>query len=164
MTRFPRIAWRIYLTGAAVAALTFTFTDTFFKNETQWDDAFAGAFVALLVVGFMYQRELNKKEIEKQRFQAFRATMTTVQDIVGNFLNSIQLVRMECDGVLPEQSIELFDHLIAEASAHLKALAELDHVHEKPMAIGAGIAYPLPQLPDHDHRSNSSKQAPHAHV
>ena len=65
MTRIPRIAWRIYFTGAAVAALTFTFTNTFFKNETMWDDAFAGAFVAILVVGFMYQRELNKKEIEK---------------------------------------------------------------------------------------------------
>jgi hypothetical protein len=164
MIRIPRIAWRIYLIGAAAGTITFFLSDTFFKNETIWDDAFAGAFVALLVVGFMYQRELNKKEVEKQRFQAFRATMTTVQDIVGNFLNSMQLVRMECDGVLPEQSIELFDHLIAEASAHLKALAELDHVHEKPMAIGAGIAYTLPQRPDHDHRSNPSKQAPHTHA
>jgi hypothetical protein len=164
MTRIPRIAWRIYFTGAAVAALTFTFTNTFFKNETMWDDAFAGAFVAILVVGFMYQRELNKREIEKQRFQAFRATMTTVQDIVGNFLNSIQLVRMDCDGVLPPQSVELFDHLIAQASAHLKALGELDHVQEKPMAIGAGIEYPEPQLPDHGHCGNCSDAVAHTHV
>jgi len=147
MFRNSKIAWRVYLIGAAVAAATFICTDTFFKNETQWDDAFAGAFAAILVVGFMYQRELNKKEIEKQRYQAFRATMTTVQDIMGNFLNSIQLIRLECDERLPRASLELFDNLIAQTSAHLKALGQLDHLQETPMAIGAGIEYPKPQLP-----------------
>jgi len=163
MARIPRIAWRIYLIAAVAGTITFTLSDTFFKNETIWDDAFVGAFVAILVMGFMYQRELNNKEIEKQRFQAFRATMVTVQDIVGNFLNSIQLVRMDCDGVLPRESVALFDHLIAEASAHLKALGELDHVHEKPMAIGTGIEYPEPQLLAHGDCNNCSDPVPHTH-
>jgi len=105
---------RIYAVGTVAAVSTFLFTDTFFTNETKWDDAFAGAFVAILVIGFMYNRELNRREIEKQRFDAFRATMVTVQDILGNFLSSIQLVHMECEDILPPESLQLFDELVSQ--------------------------------------------------
>jgi hypothetical protein len=147
MTRTRRTAARIYAAGAAAAVLTFLFTDTLFKNETLWDDAFAGAFVAILVIGFMYQKELARREVEKQRFDAFRATMVTVQDILGNFLTSVQLVHMEYEGVLPPESLQLFEQLVNQASAHLKALGDLDRLETKPMAIGSGIKYPEPVLP-----------------
>ena len=58
MTRTLRTAAKTYAAGASAAVLTFLFTNTFFKNETLWDDAFAGAFMAILVIGFMYQSEL----------------------------------------------------------------------------------------------------------
>jgi hypothetical protein len=110
MTRTRRTAARIYAAGAAAAVLTFLFTDTLFKNETMWDDAFAGVFVAILVIGFMYQKELARREVEKQRFDAFRATMVTVQDILGNFLTNVQLVHMEYEGVLPPESLQLLSN------------------------------------------------------
>jgi hypothetical protein len=147
MTRTLRTAVRIYAVGTVAAVSTFLFTDTFFTNETKWDDAFAGAFVAILVIGFMYNRELNRREIEKQRFDAFRATMVTVQDILGNFLSSIQLVHMECEDILPPESLQLFDELVSQTSAHLTALGNLDRLEVKPMAIGTGIKYPEPLLP-----------------
>ena len=147
MTRTLRTAAKTYAAGAAAAVLTFLFTNTFFKNETLWDDAFAGAFVAILVIGFMYQREIARREVEKQRFDAFRATMVTVQDILGNFLSSVQLVHMEYEGVLPPESLQLFEQLVNQAAAHLKALADLDRLETKPMAIGAGIKYPEPEVP-----------------
>jgi len=47
-------------------------------------------------------RRLND-EIQRQRLRVFKATMTTVHDIVNNFLNSLQLIRLEAEGRLPAE-------------------------------------------------------------
>lgn len=151
MAKGGRIVWRIYLAGAIVGIASFLLTNTFFRNEQIWGDAFGGAVCAVLVISVMYQRELNTREIERQKFLAFRATMVTVQDIMGNFLNSIQLVRLESEARMSPESIELFDRLIAETDAQLKALGQLEHLELKPMAVGSGIRYDEPhQTPSHN--------------
>lgn len=144
MAKSGRIAWRIYIAGGVVGIASFLLTNTFFRNEQMWDDAFGGAVCAVLVISIMYQRELNSREIERQKFLAFRATMVTVQDIMGSFLNSIQLVRLESEARMSPESIELFDRLIAETGAQLKALGQLEHLETKPMAVGSGIKYDEP--------------------
>ena len=45
--------------------------------------------------------------------------MTSVQDLVNNFLNNLQLVRMDAEGRLPPESLELFDDLIQDTSAKI---------------------------------------------
>lgn len=82
-------------------------------------------------------------EVQKKRLEVFKATMRTVQDIVGNFLNSLQLIRvMDNDpNVLESDSLELMDSMINETSAQLTKLSNLDTIHEKQMAIGVGIDY-----------------------
>jgi DNA-binding NtrC family response regulator len=82
------------------------------------------------------------EDIERQRLQVFRATMTTVQDIMNNFLNSVQFVRLESEDRLPPEILTLFDRMIEEATVKLAALADLQTVNEKEMAIGVGIDYP----------------------
>jgi len=149
MPKGRRIAWRIYFAGAIVGMASFLFTSTFFRNEQIWDDAFGGAVCAVLVISLMYQRELNRREIERQKFIAFRATMVTVQDIMGNFFNSMQLVRLESEAYMSPESIELFDRLIAETDAQLKALGQIERLEIKPMAVGSGIKY------DEPHQSSS---------
>lgn len=86
-------------------------------------------------------RRLND-EIHLQRLRVFRATMTTVQDIMNNFLNSLQLVRLESEGRLPSELLTLFDGMIDEAASKLQMLANLQTVNEKEMEIGVGIEYP----------------------
>jgi two-component system, sensor histidine kinase and response regulator len=86
-------------------------------------------------------RRLND-EIERQRLRVFRATMTTVHDIVNNLLNSLQLIRMEAEGRLPAEMLAQFDRLIAEAVSKLRTLSDLKTVNEKGMEIGFGIDYP----------------------
>ena len=54
---------------------------------------------------------------------------------------------MEYEGVLPPESLQLFEQLVNQATAHLKALGDLDRLETKPMAVGAGIKYPEPELP-----------------
>ena len=81
-------------------------------------------------------------EIDAQKLLVLKETMRTVQDIVNNSLNGMELFRMEAQGAVSEQSLESLDKLIEETSGKLKALADLDSVHEKQMAVGVGIDYP----------------------
>jgi PAS domain S-box-containing protein len=81
-------------------------------------------------------------EIQLQRLRVFRATMRTVQDIVNNLLNGLQLVHIEAEGQLPPDMQALIDDVIQEAAVKLKSLGDLETVEEKEMAIGQGIEYP----------------------
>jgi PAS domain S-box-containing protein len=81
-------------------------------------------------------------EIQLQRLRVFKATMRTVQQIVNNMLNTLQLAHVEAAGELPPQTITLIEGLIKEAADKLKALGDLETVTEKEMAIGQGSDYP----------------------
>jgi PAS domain S-box-containing protein len=81
-------------------------------------------------------------EIHLQRLRVFRATMRTVQDIVNNLLNGLQLVHLEAEGHVPAEMLELVDRTIHEAAVKLKALGDLETVTEKEMSLGLGIDYP----------------------
>jgi PAS domain S-box-containing protein len=81
-------------------------------------------------------------EIQLQRMRVFKATIRTVQDIVNNFLNGFQLVRLEGEGHLPAELLTLVDRLVQEAGVKLKTLGDLESVTEKEMAVGTGIDYP----------------------
>jgi PAS domain S-box-containing protein len=81
-------------------------------------------------------------EIQRQRLRVFKATMRTVQDIVNNLLNGLQLVHAEAEDEMPVALQTLVDELIQEAAMKLKLLGNLDAVKEKEMSIGLGIEYP----------------------
>jgi two-component system cell cycle sensor histidine kinase/response regulator CckA len=86
-------------------------------------------------------RRLND-EIQRQRLRVFKATMTTVHDIVNNLLTSLQLVRLEAEGRLSAEQLTQFDRMIADAAGKLRTLGDLETVTEKEMEIGTGIDYP----------------------
>jgi PAS domain S-box-containing protein len=81
-------------------------------------------------------------EIQLQRLRVFKATMRTVQDIVNNLLNGLQLVHLEAEGHVPAEVLDLVDRTIQEAAVKLKALGDLETVTEKEMRLGPGIDYP----------------------
>jgi PAS domain S-box-containing protein len=86
-------------------------------------------------------RRLND-EIQRQRLRVFKATMRTVQDIVNNLLNALQLVHLEGEGQAAGEMQALVDQVIREAAVKLKTLGNLETVQEKEMAAGLGIDYP----------------------
>jgi PAS domain-containing protein len=81
-------------------------------------------------------------EIQLQRLRVFKATMRTVQDIVNNLLNGLQVVHLGLEGQLPAEMQTLADQVIQEAAVKLRALGNLETVEEREMAIGPGIDYP----------------------
>ena len=81
-------------------------------------------------------------DTQRQRLRVLKATMRTVQDIVNNMLNGLQLVHLQAVGHVPAETLELMDEAIRECAAKLKALGDLETVTEKEMVLGPGIDYP----------------------
>ena len=97
--------------------------------------------IVALVVDTIRAAGQRKRDAQRQaeRLRAVRMTMRMVQDIVNNCLNQLQLLRVEADGLVPEESLGLFDKAIQETSAKLKKLGDLKVFAEKQMVIGSGL-------------------------
>lgn len=71
------------------------------------------------------QHKLNQKEQEKQL--VFQTTVLAAHRILNNFLNSMQLFKMEAEESkdFQKEILELYDNVIHEATAELQALSEV---------------------------------------
>jgi hypothetical protein len=86
------------------------------------------------------KREAKRQaEIQAEQVRVVHVTMRTVQDIVNNCLNQLQLFRMDAEGIVPDESLRLFDKAIQETSAKLKTLGDMDVFVEKQMAVGSAL-------------------------
>jgi hypothetical protein len=86
------------------------------------------------------RRQTEQREAERaEQLRVVHVTMRTVQDIVNNCLNQIQLLRLDAEGLVPEESLRLFDESIQDTATKLKELGNLEVFAEKQMAIGSGL-------------------------
>ncbi|HZS46987.1 MAG TPA: hypothetical protein VFC63_18070 [Blastocatellia bacterium] len=112
-----------------------------------------GVFIlATLIIDFSAQsreRKIAKRselqrqqmEISAHRLRVLKATMLTVQDIVGNMQQGLQLFRLEYEDTWSKQELELFDSLMLDTATRLQALGNLEATPEIEMAAGTGIDY-----------------------
>jgi len=101
----------------------------------------AGWFIDRLIVR---PREEREAEIQAQRLRVLKATMRSVHHIVNNCLNSLELFRLDAEGTLPQESLDLLDELVRDTSAKLQVLGDLESTPEKPTPIGVCIDYDAP--------------------
>jgi hypothetical protein len=103
------------------------------------------AAMSLIFVGLCIDNRRDKRQyklqlqIQADRVAVLKATMRTVQDLVNNFLNNMQLVQQEAGEALSQETLELLERITFETSAKLKSLGDLEHVPDTKLAIGAGI-------------------------
>lgn len=86
----------------------------------------------------------KEAEIQREKLNVLKATMRTVQDITGNFLNGMQLIKLEIDKnkTLSEETVDKLDELIQDTSQRINKLGNIEEIREKRMAGGAiGIDY-----------------------
>jgi len=92
--------------------------------------------VLIIIVGICIdafatgQKAKREIEIQAQRLRVLKAAMRTVQEIVNNAFNELQLFRLDAEGLLPQESLKLFDDVIRGTAAKLKALADLGSTPE----------------------------------
>ena len=86
-------------------------------------------------------------EIQREKLNVLKATMRTVQDITGNFLNNLQYFTFEIEEnkTLSSESLKKLDELINDTARRINKLGSLEEVREKKMAgdmIGIDYEYP----------------------
>ena len=83
-------------------------------------------------------KKLEEVRFDEERLRTLQITMSTVHDIVNNFLQNLQLFRMEAENskAMNEDSLCLFDQLINDTATKLKDLGELDLVVETTTKTG----------------------------
>lgn len=95
------------------------------------------AFVVDQVIASRGRRQ--ESALDAERLRVVQVTMRSVQDIVGNCLTELQLLRLEAEGAVPAETLALFDESIRVASARLKTIEELRVFAERQMAVGFGL-------------------------
>jgi hypothetical protein len=148
---FPVTLAAIVLAVVLVSAASFGSVDLIQLNlkflegveQNELDDLFVGFLLigAALIIDLFSRAHRHRIEIERQRLASLQATMRTVQDIFNNFLNNLLLFRLESENALSNESLVLFDSLIQETAAKLRALGDLKSTEEVPMATGSAIGY-----------------------
>ena len=106
-------------------------------------DAIVIAFLLVIPAFFIDRAVTRQRTYESQlmdeRLRVLQVTMRTVQDIVNNFLNGVQLLRIEAEACFPPEMLTRFDTSIQDTAAQLTALGNIAVFAEKPTAIGSGL-------------------------
>jgi HAMP domain-containing protein len=90
------------------------------------------------------QGRAHLAHVKTEQLRVVHVTMRTVQDIVNNCLNQLQLLRMDAEGHVAEESLTLFDDAIHETSEKLRALGDLKAFAEKQMEVGSFLDVDTP--------------------
>ena len=159
-TMSPIRTYRITLVASLLAILLFVFDRAthldLFAHMVHWLESWETTgyepdeYVLpglLILVGLAVdlmttrQRQLHSIAVQAQRLHTLQVTMRTVQDIVNNSLNEIQLVRLSAEGRLDQEHLDLMDRVVVETTSKLKQLGELEGTPERMSAAGWMIDY-----------------------
>jgi hypothetical protein len=95
---------------------------------------------ALLVDGIVWRQRQYYEQLRAERLRVVKVTMRTVQDIVNNALNQLQLIRIEAETHdVPQDVLALFDETIRGTAVKLKDLGDLETYVETQMDIGSAL-------------------------
>jgi hypothetical protein len=151
MPRFPLTFAAVMVTAVVLAAaligdinlieLPFGFLSRIELHEI--DDivtAVALVIVASVVDAILAARRATRhRGLEGERLRVVQVTVRTVQDIVNNGLNQLQLLRFDAEGHVPPESLALFDEAIRDTVTRLTALGDLQVYAERQMVGGPGV-------------------------
>ncbi len=93
-----------------------------------------------LLIDLILQKSKHNHQIQIQthRLRVLKATMTTVNDIVNNFLNIVLLFRIEAESEngLSQESLNSLETTIRKTTQKLKTLSDMQATPEKEVAPG----------------------------
>ena len=118
-------------------------------HQHEIDDILTGFLIILvgLIIDEIRTARAHRREAEttEAKLRTLKATMRTVQDLVNNCLNGLQLFRLDAEEAVPTaESLQMFDRLITETATKINTIANLESVEEVPLASGPGINYTEP--------------------
>lgn len=111
-----------------------------FLNERQFLDTEEIIFSVILIIITMLidqfrnvRRTRRKRSLEQDRLNVARATMSTMNDLVGNFLNNILLIKidMEKNEPLSSETITMFNDIILKLTSDMRRINDIDVIAER---------------------------------
>ncbi len=123
-------------------------------EELKAEEVFLGS--VFILIGILidnirfWRKKISKRKIEKEKLATLRLTMTTVHDVVNNFLNNLLIFRLEAEksAALKEESLKMFDELTADTADKLREIGDLEEVFERDFGSGiSGLVMPASRAP-----------------
>jgi hypothetical protein len=108
--------------------------------------AILGVPLLLVIPAFFVDRVIARQK-KAEQLRVLRVTMLTVQDIVNNNLNQLQVLRFEAEGHVPEETLRLFDDALQDTAMRLSAIANMEVFAEKPTAGTNGLDFSTSSVP-----------------
>ncbi|TCS64381.1 hypothetical protein [Varunaivibrio sulfuroxidans] len=124
---FLSAALKVDIFTDLVASLTF-------METTKSEELILLGFSALLGLGIDLNRarlnEKRRRDIDAHRLRTMHATMATVHDIVNNFLNNLQLYRLQAERskAFSPEVLKEFDEVVAQTAARLREIDSLKQI------------------------------------
>ena len=109
--------------------------------------AFVLVIPAFFIDRVVARQRTHEAQLRAEQLRVLRVTMRTVQDIVNNNLNQLQLLRLQAEGHVPDETLTLFDETIQDTAKKLTALGNMEVFAEKPMASGPGLDVSTSSVP-----------------
>ncbi len=118
-------------------------------KESNAEEIFLGAI--FILTGFLidkirfWKEKIRRRKIDEEKLSTLRSTMTTVHDVVNNFLNNLLFFRFEAEksAALEEETLKAFDDLISDTANKLQEIDALEKILKRDFGSGiAGIVTP----------------------
>ena len=142
--------YNLTLVGLAVSALTYAiimvaeleifeafveFVEEF--EAIELDEIFIplGLFLLFAFIDLFHRHRVQRVEIEKQK--VYEAMLSSSNHVLNNLINQMQLFRFyaeETEG-FPKDALRIYDETIEEASAKIKAMANVTKVDEEEISL-----------------------------
>ena len=109
-----------------------------------WNELWMRSVICILIIiaGVLAQWYVDGiVSIEEQKLNTLKVTMRTVQDIVGNALNNLLLLRVQGkeSGQLDDQALAEIDRIISDTSTKLNKLATVQVIKNKELLDGIEV-------------------------
>lgn len=90
--------------------------------------------IILFVFIFINVSASNKnKKIEIEKIKIYKAMMSSTHHIMNNFLNQIQLIKMEAESTphFDKEILELYNKTVSEATTQINSLSSITNIDEE---------------------------------
>ena len=91
----------------------------------------------LTIAGLAWKyRRQQQRILEVRQLRAVHVTARTLQDTIANSLNQRQLLRLNAEGLVPQESVDLFDRTVQDIARELRNIGNLQTYAERPTPFG----------------------------
>lgn len=143
------LSWIHYLTSVIIGLFIglvlitlsklfyFSYLDFIYQQVIQLHSIHIEEFLILFVfstIGILSDllrwKNRMKETAHRDKMNSFHATLRTVQDLVYNSFNSLQIIKIEAEenGTLNADSLLLFDSIIKSTAKKIKLLGDLEDI------------------------------------